>query len=43
MPDHVQFLQTSLEAQKMTVGGLARDIVFDGQDYGTINDRNLKV
>lgn len=41
--DHVQFLQTSLEAQKMTVEGLARDsLSLMVQDYATINDCNFR-
>ena len=43
LPDHVQFLQTSLEAQKMTVEGLARDsLSLMVQDYATINDCNFR-
>lgn len=43
LPDHVQCLQTSLEAQKMTVEGLIRDsLSLVVQDYATINDCNFK-
>lgn len=43
LPDHVQFLQTSLEAQKMTVEGLTRDsLSLMVQDYATINDCNFR-
>lgn len=43
LPDHVQCLQTSLEAQKMTVEGLTRDsLSLVVQDYATINDCDFK-
>ena len=43
LPNHVQFLQTSLEAQKMTVEGLTHDsLSLMVQDYATINDCNFR-